>query len=80
MLILLLICALEHLNAADKGDMSGLKKVQHLPHPEQEHQATLPTNISGQKLIWMASFMLPLGLGYVEWSMNVMLMVAELNR
>ena len=38
-----------------------------------------PTNISGQKFIWMASFMLPLGLDYAEWSMNVMLMVAELN-
>ena len=25
-----------------------------------------PTNISGQKIIWMASFMLPLGLDYVQ--------------
>ena len=25
-----------------------------------------PANISGQKLIWMASFMLPLGLDYVQ--------------
>ena len=38
-----------------------------------------PTNISGQKWTWVASFMLPLGLDYVKSNVNVMLMVAELN-
>ena len=38
-----------------------------------------PTNISGQKLTGVASFMLPLGLDYVKSNVNVMLMVAELN-
>ena len=38
-----------------------------------------PTNIFGQKLTWVASFMLPLGLDYVKCDVNVMLMVAELN-
>ena len=40
---------------------------------------SIPTNIPSQKLIWMASFMLPLGLDYVQWSINVILMVAEMN-
>ena len=38
-----------------------------------------PTNISGQKLTGVASFMLLLGLDYVKSNVNVMLMVAELN-
>ena len=41
--------------------------------------AACPTNISGQKLTGVASFMLPLGLDYVKSNVNVMLMVAELN-
>ena len=45
----------------------------------RERKEQNPTNISGQKLTGVASFMLPLGLDYVKSNVNVMLMVAVLN-